>query len=450
MSNNFKKYFIYFIILFLLIIICILGYFLYKNNKKQILVSENLYNNNFYELVDYVQNVEAYLAKSTITVSSSHSAETLTYLWREANLAQTYLSNLPIQSQELEKTEKFLNQVSDYSYSLSRESIKGKNLSDDELKNLEELHKYCLELSQELNQLAVDLQNDNISWNDLLNKNNNNFTQSVNADFDFFTNMEDNFHEYSGLIYDGAFSEHLTKINPKALIGNELSEEDAIQKINYYFKDNEISEVKLLSVSENSNIESYNFSIKLNNENNYVIAISKIGGLIVYSDCDRDVNEENLNYDYANKKGLEYLNKIGLGNVKETYYLNNNGILTINYASVQDDVIMYPDLIKVKVALDNGEILGVETTGYLNNYCQRQINKNIISYEKAKNVLNKNINIESHSLAIIPTEYQTEILCHEFKGKVEDTEFIVYVNANSGDVEDILIIYNTPNGILTM
>ena len=33
--------------------------------------------------------------------------ETLTNLWREANLAQSYLSMLPIESQELENTEKF-------------------------------------------------------------------------------------------------------------------------------------------------------------------------------------------------------------------------------------------------------------------------------------------------------------------------------------------------------
>jgi len=45
--------------------------------------------------------------------------------------------------------------------------------------------------------------------------------------------------------------------------------------------------------------------------------------------------------------------------MKETYYLNENGIITINYAYNQDDVIMYPDLIKVKVALDDGALFSV-------------------------------------------------------------------------------------------
>lgn len=450
MNKKFKKYFFYVVVFILLVIIGILGYFLYKKNKQAVLVNENLYNCNFYELVDYVQNVEAYLAKSTITMSSTHSAETLTYLWREANLAQAYLSSLPIQSQELENTEKFLNQVSDYSYSLSRQSIRGEKLSDNDLKNLEELHKYCLGLSQELNQLLLDFQNGNLSWKDLLGGKNDNFAQAVSTDFDLFSDMEDNFHEYSGLIYDGAFSEHLINIEPKAIKGNEISQEDAIEKVKMYLEGCEINEINALDISENTNIKAFNFFVKCKDDINYTIAISKIGGLIVYSNCNKEVSEEKITYDDANQRAIEYLNKIGFYNIKETYYLNNNGILTINYANVQDNIVMYADLIKVKVALDNGQILGIETTGYLNNFFEREISNNIITEEEAKQNLNKNLNIESQSLAMIPTEYQTEILCYEFKGKIEDTDFLVYINAYSGDEEDILVIYNIDNGVLTM
>jgi len=51
---------------------------------------------------------------------------------------------------------------------------------------------------------------------------------------------------------------------------------------------------------------------------------------------------------------------------------------------------------------------------------------------------------------MIPTEYKTEVLCWEFKGKVEDREFLVYINTQTGKEEDILVILNTPNGTLTM
>ena len=170
MKNKIKKNIFWIILIISIAIIIILAYLLFKKNKEVQLVNTNLYNSNFYELVDYIQNVETYLSKSTISTSSTHSAETLTYLWREANLAQTYLSELPIQSQELENTSKFLNQVSDYSYALSRKNIKGEDLTEEELKNLEELHSYSLELENTLNELALELENGALSWKDLTKK----------------------------------------------------------------------------------------------------------------------------------------------------------------------------------------------------------------------------------------------------------------------------------------
>ena len=162
----------------------------------------------------------------------------------------------------------------------------------------------------------------------------------------------------------------------------------------------------------------------------------------------RDIDIESITQEEANNKALEFLNSRGFPNMEETYYLKQDGIVTINYAYKQDDVIMYPDLIKVKVALDNGEILGVETTGYLNNHTERNLDNIKITEEEARKDLNSDLEITSSGLAVIPTEWKTELLCYEFKGKVEDKEFLVYINAENGREEDILIITNTPNGTL--
>ena len=434
----------------LIIAIGTLSYFLYQNMNKTKIANENMYNNNLYELMNYVQNVETYLAKATISSSSTHAAETLTYLWREANLAETYLSNLPVQSQELENTAKFLNQVSDYSYSLSRKNIKGEELSDEEFNNLEELHTYSLSLEDTLNQLAWDLENGSISWKELAQTEKDQFSQAVSSEIDMFSTLEENFHEYSGLIYDGAFSEHMTTSEPKMITGEDVTEEDAKNKVREFMQDKNIQEINTLEQSQNTNIPAYNFSVKTEQNETCAISVSKKGCYVVYSNCNRDIGEEVWSYEDANKKGQEFLEKVGIKNMQNTYYLNESGILTINYAYNQNGVIIYPDLIKVKVALDNGEILGFESTGYLNNHTERTIDKNVISKEQAKKTLNKNLNIKSENLAIIPTEYKTEILCYEFKGTVENREFIVYINAKTGEEEDILVIYNTPNGVLTM
>ena len=434
-----------------IIIIAVLITVLVRKEQDSKQASENSYNMAFYSLVDYVENVETYLAKSLISSTPEHGAETLTNVWREANLAQSYLARLPIESQKLENTEKFLNQVSDYSYSLSRKNIYNESLSDEDLKNLKDLHNYSVELENTLNQLSEDINSGRIKWNELSNKGTVAFAQQVSTQTnDSFSNLEENFHEYSGLIYDGAFSEHITSSEKKGLTGNDIDEETAKQKVSEFIGQENIKEIQSLGFSENATIPEYNFSVKTNLENDITISVSKKGGHIIYMNSNRKVNSEIISQEEANEKGKEFLNNKGLNNMKETYYLKQDGIVAINYAYTQNDVVVYSDLIKVKVALDNGEVLGIETTGYLNNHTQRDTSKVKISKEEAKKTLNKDLEISSEGLAIIPTEYNTEILCYEFKGKVDDREFLVYINAENGREEDILIITNTPNGTLTM
>ena len=441
----------------LVTVIAVLGLYTYKRERQFRQTAENNYNMAFFELVSYVENVETYLAKSLISSTPEHGAETLTHVWREANLAQSYLARLPMGSQELANTSKFLNQVSDYSFSLSRKNINNQNLTEDDFNNLKELHTYSVDLENTLNQLSADINDGRIKWGELTNKGSSIFlTQVSNISKDSFDNLEENFHEYSGLIYDGAFSEHITSVEKKGLTGEEISEEEAKKIATDFIGNDRVGEINSNGVSEDTDIPSYDFSIKAKNDKKEIItvSVSKKGGHIIFMNYNRNVEAESISQERADEIGKNFLNSKGFPNMKETYYLKQNGVVTINYAynqkSTNGDVVVYPDLIKVKVALDNGEILGIETTGYLNSHYERNIPAAKITKEKAKENLNKSLQIESEGMAIIPTEFKTEILCWEFKGKVDDTEFLVYINAQTGAEEDILVIKNTPNGTLTM
>ena len=448
-KNRLKDRHMLSIIVVLFSIIIILGIYTYKKQIEYRQASENSYNMAFYEVVDYVQNVEVYLAKSLITNSPASSAESLTNVWREANLALSYLAQLPIDSHELENTSKFLNQVSDYSYSLYTKNLKEEELTEEDMKNLKNLHEYSVELENTLNQLSADINDGRISWGELTKEGTIAFAQQVsNISQDSFDNLEQTFHEYSGLIYDGAFSEHITKAEKVGLTGENIDEETAKNKATELFGNNNIKEVNSYGKSE-GDITSYDFGISFNDDTSATVSISEKGGHIIYMDKNREVTAETISQEEADKKAKEFLESKGFKNMKETYYLKQSGIVTINYAYQQDNVIIYPDLIKVKVALDNGEILGIETTGYLNSHQERKIEEPKITVEKAKESLNKDLTIESEELTIIPTEWKTEVLCWEFEGNIEGLDFIVYVNAETGKEEDILIVTNTPNGTLT-
>ena len=450
LKKCFKKSYIFIIIVVLIVALAILGIYTYKKQVEYRIAAENSYNAAFYELIDYVQNVETYLAKSLISSSHEQGAETLTHVWREANLAMAYLSELPIESQDLEQTAKFLNQVSDYSYSLSRKNIKGEDLTDEDLENLESLHEYSTSLKNTLNQLSADINDGEISWGELTEEGSSIFeTQTTNLSQDSFSSLEENFHEYSGLIYDGAFSEHITTQEKVGLTGENITEEEAKEIASDFINSSNIKEITSYGKSESGDIETYDFSISLDDDRTIAISVSEKGGHVVYMDSDRTIEQETISQEEADEIGKEFLEEKGFSNMTETYYLKQSGVVTINYAYSQDGVTVYPDLIKLKVALDNGEILGIETTGYLNSHQERTLSEIKVSEEEALENLNDELDITSSGLAVIPTEWQTEIYCWEFKGTIDDMDFIVYVNVETGEEEDILLIVNTPNGTLT-
>ena len=425
------------------------GYYAYSLRKKYFNNQYNTYNQAFSEAVNCINNVENFLAKATISKNSTIAIENLNKIWKEANLALVYLSSIPFDSENESQTIKFLNQVSDFSYALAQKNINNQDLNDEDLKNIEQLNKYCVELENTLNQLASELYTGDISWEDLNKKQGIDFAQEVD-NVNVFSSINSNFDEFEGLIYDGAYSEHISNLEKKGLVGEEITKEQAEEKIKEMFG-YDLEKVEYNTFIENADIPVYNFNIKLKKEDNaFSIEISKKGGWIVGFQNDREVKEEKINIEDADLKGKQFLEKIGYKNMKETYYTKLENILTVNYATMENNVTIYPDLIKVKIALDNGEILGCETSGYLNAHHDRNIQEPKITIEEAKEKLNKNLNILSEGLAIIPTEWKTEIMCYEFKGKVEDKEFLVYINAQTGKEEDILIILETEGGILTI
>jgi germination protein YpeB len=431
------------VVLFLLILVT--GYYAYSLREKYINTRLNTYNEAFSNVVNYVNNVENYLAKAMISKSPEYSADTLVQIWRDSSLANAYLAQIPLTNDGLLQTSKFLNQVSDYAYTMSKKNINQEALTDEDFENLDTLHKYALELENTLNALSNDLNNKDLAWENISPS--NSFAQAV-ANIDMFDNIDSNLNEYEGLIYDGAYSNHVEKAEKKGLTGEDIDEEKA-KEIAKDFFEKDIKEVESNGFIENGQIPYYDITIKFSDNNEASIAVSKKGGHIVYADFNRDVKENNISNEEADKKGKEFLAKKGFENMRETYYMVQDNVITVNYAYEQDGVIMYPDLIKVKMALDNGEILGIETTGYLNSHIERDLVEEEITMEEARAKINDKLEITSERKAVIPTEWKTEILCYEFQGKVNDKEFLVYINVQTGKEENILVILETPGGELT-
>lgn len=422
----------------------------YKTQKQSV---QDEYNKSMYEAYGYVKNVKNELAKLEVTNSKQLIITTLSSISSKSALAKIEMASLPLEQNNLSNTSKFLTQLSDYSYSLMKQEMVSDEIKiNKEKENISYLYKKIDELSDVMLEVYNALNSNSIKWDELRKIGNEKFSQlEVNESISSIAEIGKLFQKYEGLIYDGAFSDHILKMEPKFLGESECDFHQAEEYIKSIFGNDNIEYINKKDETSGV-IDLFNFEVKLK-ESEFVRNIS-----ITKKDCklylmigDRSVQNEKLTINEAKKAGKEFLKKLGIeGEIEDTYYLKVDNMAIINYAAIQDGVICYPDLVKVKVALDTGEICSVESQGYIFNHETRTNIKPEKTIEEAKEKLSKNIEIISEGLAIIPTDSKEEVLTYEFKGMVEDREFLIYINANTLNEEKVLVIIETPGGLLTM
>ena len=122
----------------------------------------------------------------------------------------------------------------------------------------------------------------------------------------------------------------------------------------------------------------------------------------------------------------------------------------MNLVYKEGATLCYPDLIKIGVALDSGEVVFVEAAGYLANHHIRTIDTPRYSVDEAETVLSDALKPKSVRRAIIPTTGNNEKHCYEFLCTgINDEEILVYINVSTLLEEQILIVLATDGGTLT-
>lgn len=431
------------------------GYYQNKQLKELKIAVNNQYNRAFVDMSDSVDNVEVLLAKSLVTSTPVSTSTMLQDVWRQSNLAQTNIGQLPVSPPVLEKTSNFLTQVGDMAYALNTKTLNGTALSDKEYASIKKLHGYAVSLQKNLHGIENQINAGKMNWAGKTTNRARVLTTAKTNDpqSNQMENIDKNFQEYPSLIYDGPYSDHMLKSKPMGLKSAKVTVNQAQELVKKFFGSDRIQEVRKLDNNEIGSIKTFRFKVIFKNsteEQGAEIDVTQQGGQIYWMLRNRDFGKDTLSMESAKKAASDFLAKNGFKNMKDTYYQKTDGTAVICYAYTQDNVVVYPDLVKVKIALDNGEIVGIESKGYLHNHTQRKIPSAKLTMEEARTKINKKLTITNQGRAIIPTEFKTEKYCYEFKGKSDGRDFIIYINALTGAEENILLLMTTENGTLTM
>ena len=442
-----KKRNLYWLFSVTVTVLAVFGIYEFYNAKAYRRGLEDSYNRAFFELTDYVDDIDTLLAKSMLATSAGEMASLSQELSVQAAAAKSCLAQIPQAEISLDKTEKFLAQVGDYTFTLSQSIINKKAISEDEYESLAALGSY----SASLNSALSDIQQKVYSGELHLGKNTKIGRNGVvfAADGDPFSEIEKKMGEYPSLIYDGPFSEHIETLRPKLLEGkSEIPQEAAAKKL-AEFLGTDATFLNFAGETQNSNLSAYNFR-GMRGKTEISASVSKQGGYVVYFLGTRRIRSETLSVDEAIAKAHAFLDEKGFDSMKESYYEKKDGVATVNFAYQQNNVTCYSDLIKVKVALDDGEIIGMESYGYIMNHTRRDIRTPSLTKQDARNRVSRRLGIDSVNIALIPKDSKREVLCYEFKGTFGDKNFLIYINAETGVEEDIQILIESPDGILTI
>ena len=398
------------------------------------------------ELSTAVDNVNTTLEKQLYAGTPKLQQQLAEKLWRDSSTAKAALDQLPIQEPQLENTYKFLSQVGNYAMSLAERSASGEEISKQEYENLENLLEFSEDLCEDMWELESSINSGEISLRRVASAlaDSNDDAPTIDQSFEEF---ENGFDKYPTLIYDGPFSDNILTKQPRMTTGAaEVTQKQALQKASM---STGISSTDLSVVTEeNSTMPSWVFS---DPDNTISCAVTKNGGYLSYFLKSRMVDNETLSMEEGLSKAEQFLSDLGVNSMKTTYYENYNGILTVNFAYNDNDICVYTDLIKVSVALDNGEILGYDARGFLVNHEKRTYSTDRISPLDAQDKLSPMLSVKSRQLALIPSDGDRELLCYEFKcTNQEGRNVLVYVNALTGEEEQILILFESENGTLTM
>lgn len=396
------------------------------------------------ELCENLDNITVSLQKGLYTSSEPMLAEICEQLNRSASCAKVSLGQITNEDMVTDGIYKFLSQVGDFTSSINKNAEANERISEDDREALDKLYEYSRSLSEGLGTVRDGCYDGSVS----LEKASKLITTQQEDESAYYVDSvndaEQSLADYPTLIYDGPFADSVLERDAQMLKNESVITFSEARKKAAEYLGVKATELKRES-DENGKIAMYCFS-----KSGKTIAITKKGGYLGYITNPDYSGIVSLNEKEAVKRAKQYLEKIGYKGMTESYYSTYDGVCTVNMAYETDGVICYSDLIKVSVTLDKGEIAAVDARGYLMNHCYRAVTEPKLTEKQARERLAQTLTFLSGRKAFIPTKYEGERLCYELHCKDKNNqEALIYIDAETGEETDILLLLYADGGVLT-
>lgn len=439
---------------YLLLSVALLGAFsfgAYQTRQKNIFLrdAENKYMSAFHKLKWTSENIEERISKLMATNDPQLQESLLADLRVFSAQAVEHMSMLPIASMNTPRVTSFLNTLREQADEKHHKLAQGMGLTASDWASLTELRKQARFFEGELSNLLGLVGNNLIRWQPTVKATNP--AQSGGASTPITKSvlgLDQRLPVPPG--EENSLSPGAGPLpQPRTDPGPRVDPATASANIKRFIDLPLRGEPKLTKTFDQADqtggLSLYFFDAQKENGLALHFGVSIHGGHIIYMLDGRPVNQRRLSQADLVPRAREMLRKWGYPTAEFVSAVENDGTLVMDFAPVENGVSLQTELIKVSLAMDNGELVGFDARNYWINHQQRRLPAPKLTAAQARRRVAPALKVtEEPILSLVANRRGEERLAWEVRGDLEEQRFRVFVDASTGREIDLLRVAGDP------
>ncbi|MBA4543119.1 MULTISPECIES: germination protein YpeB [Thermoactinomyces] len=412
------------------------GYQEHQDKNSILIKAENTYQRAFHDLNNHMDKLQGELGKSLALNTQKQVSNSMTNVWRLAYDAQSDIGQLPLTLMPFDQAEKFLSRVGRFAYSVGIRDLNKHPLNDKEWKTLHTLYNQSKQVRDDLATVQEKVLDKNLRWMDVELAVATEDKKMDNTIIDGFKLVNQKVKEFPEVDWGPSVSnmEAHERQRAKNISGAKITPQQAKQIVARAFGKHSTKGISV-TLNKNGDYESYSVFYRGAKNTDVHTELTAKGGHMVWMIYDRPVKRQNLSMEQALRHAQNFLNRIGYVHMVPISHDETGNIVSFNFVHRENGVYIYPETLVVKVALDNGEIMGLQAEQYVFNKIKRPEIKPKLTKAEAKKKLNSHLKVRKSNLALIYNDKGQEVLCYEFLGQIDQIQYRIFINALDGSEE---------------
>lgn len=402
----------------------------------------NIYEENLNLLATKSNEIEQNLSKLNVCTDCDQAIKILSDIIDDACAASSAMSVLPLSPEYMTVINRYFNHLSDYSRFMLYSSAKGELPTSAYGDNISALYKSANGINSAISSLCTNSENTAYDWSLYLEKEIAELDMLSDDLFGTVEAIQTESIDYPTLIYDGPFSDSVVNKIINETENKNIDEKEAERLFVNYLSVN--GSYRLAGCDScDGKISTWCVEIETDGKTYYGNVSKKTGKIISFL-CDNNAKIQKYSRDDAIKTGTAFLISHGYESMEAQYCEVTENIATVNYVYKEDGILIYPDMVKIRVNLENCKVEGFEGLSYYANHHDRNLDTSKTTLSTSK--LPQNCTITAQNTALIPTDGAGEQLCIEIRCIINNENYILYFDKETLKEIKIFKVLSNENG----